>query len=182
MRKRSRTYEETSQISSKLDSYDDIFSDFDIRDYARRSLSSDFLDELRRAAQDKRENGTEILIHIPKRKRKENQEAVIAARLQSHFNKHYVILKDDKKNIVKKGVIMVLLGILAMIGVATILYEMKVETAFSSLLIAFLDPAAWFLLWEGMDQIIFNSKEANKDLSFYKKMSHKESKISFYTY
>jgi len=36
----------------------------------------------------------------------------------------------------------------------------------SAFLLVFLEPAAWFMLWEGMDQIVFNSKEINPDLDF----------------
>lgn len=42
-----------AEISLVLDTYDDIFSDFDPRPYGERALSSDFLDEAKKAARDK---------------------------------------------------------------------------------------------------------------------------------
>ena len=37
------------EISFWLDSYDDLFSDFDPRPYAQKGFSEDFLDEAKRA-------------------------------------------------------------------------------------------------------------------------------------
>ena len=40
-------------ISLILDSYNDMFSDFDPRSFSERALSDDFLSECKRAARDK---------------------------------------------------------------------------------------------------------------------------------
>ena len=42
-----------SEISLIIDTYDDIFSDFDPRPYSQRALSDDFLLEARKASKDK---------------------------------------------------------------------------------------------------------------------------------
>jgi len=55
-------------ISLILDSYDDIFSDFDPGDYSERALSDDFLSECKKAAVNKEER-LELRFLVPKTKR-----------------------------------------------------------------------------------------------------------------
>ena len=57
-----------SQISMWMDSYDDIFSDFDPRPSSQRSISDDFLIESRRAAKDKVTGTFELKLLIPDNK------------------------------------------------------------------------------------------------------------------
>ena len=67
-------------ISLVLDSYNDIFSDFDPRDYSEKALSEDFLSECKRAARDK-ENHIELRLLIPIKKRNSTHENKIRKRL-----------------------------------------------------------------------------------------------------
>ena len=41
----------------------------------------------------------------------------------------------------------------------------------TSFLVVLLEPAGWFLFWEGLDLTIFSSKKIKPDLNFYEKMS-----------
>ena len=79
---------EESEISLIINSYDDIFSDFDPRPYTQRSLSVDMLDELKRASRDKASGQTELKFLIPKDLRKESDEIQIKKRLREHFKRH----------------------------------------------------------------------------------------------
>ena len=76
---------------------------------------------------------------------------------------------------------MVMLGILCMIAATLIVFKDPSQNLLLSFLVIFLEPAAWFLLWEGMDQIIFNSKDINPELEFYKKMASSNMHICFKT-
>lgn len=173
---------EATEISLRLEQYDDIFSDFDIRSYASRALSVDFLDEIKRASYDKKEGGIELALHVPKRKRDESHETVIQERLAAHFKKHYHLLLEEKRRIIKVGMCMILMGIFCMIAATLVVFEDPSENIFLSFLVIFLEPAAWFLLWEGMDQVIFSSKKINLELKFYQKMSDARVHTHFYSY
>src|SRR3989344_6054398 len=173
MSQASSHFEETQALSLKLERYTDIFSSFDIRPYAKRALSIDFLDEIKRAISDKKdEEGIEIILNIPEKERNESHETTIRERLSAHFKRHYTLVLQEKYRILKLGISMVILGIISMIAATFIIFEDPAHNLGLSFLVVFLEPAAWFLLWEGMDLIIFNSKKLNPDLSFYKKMSH----------
>lgn len=174
--------QESSEISLRIERYEDIFSDFDIRPYSRRSLSVDFLDEIKRASYDKEDNGIEIDLYVPAHIRNESTEATIKERLKEHFRKHYHLLSNEKKQIIKRGTMMVALGIISMLVASFVLFKDPSKNLLLSFLVVFLEPAAWFLLWEGMDIIMFTSKNIDHQLHFYKKMSHFRNGIQFRVY
>ena len=52
-------------VSLWLDTYEDIFSDFDPHPYGQRALSEDFLAEARRAVRDRRDEVPELRFLVP---------------------------------------------------------------------------------------------------------------------
>lgn len=174
--------EESQEISLRLEHYDDIFSDFDIRPYSKRALSVDFIDEIRRASGDKKHGNIDLVLYIPEKERTHSHEPVIQERLEGHFKRHYQLLAKEKSRVLGVGISMVLLGVVCMIAATFLVYEDPGHSLVTSFLVVFLEPAAWFLLWEGMDQVIFNSKNINPELSFYKKMHHSHGRIHFKSY
>lgn len=175
-------HEETRDVSIRLERYSDIFSDFDIRPYSRRSLSIDFMDEIKRAVVEKDDEGIELILYMPEKDRNESQEVVIKERLFNYFRRHSHLLLDEKNHVKKVGAWMVVLGVIFMVLATLVLFEDPSQNLWLSFLLVFLEPAAWFLLWEGMDQVIFNSKKNNPELAFYKKMLHPKGKIYFRSY
>lgn len=174
--------EETQEISLRLEQFDDIFSDFDMRHYSKRALSSDFLEEIKRASRDKVDEAVELILHIPTSERNESREATVKERLGGHFEKHYRRLTKEKRSLLRLGYSMVGLGVIAMI-VATMIVHKDLASHFGlSFLIVFLEPAAIFLLWEGMDQVIFGSKTIKPDLDFYRTMADSRSRVHFNSY
>lgn len=174
--------DESQQISLRLEQYDDIFSDFDLRPYSHRALSSDFLEEIKRASRDKSNEGIDLALYIPEAARNPAQEPVIIERLSAHFKKHYLMVKKEKRNVLGLGIGMVVLGVICMILATYVVFEDPSHSVGLSFLVVFLEPAAWFLLWEGMDQIIFTSKNVQPELDFYRKMSHAECNTHFESY
>ena len=173
---------ETEELSLRLMNYDDIFSDFDFRPYSKRALSIDFLDEMKRAVFDRKDGGVELVLHMPEKERNESHEATIRERIAAHFKKYYLLHLEQKRRVLKLGIVMVILGVISMIAATFIIFEDPARNLFLSFLVVFLEPAAWFLLWEGMDQIIFNSKKINPELDFYRKMSHPHGGVHFRSY
>lgn len=169
----------TTEIILQLDHYDDVFSDFDPRPLSKRALSTDFLEEIKRAIYDREDNGVDLALLIPSNLRNEENESVIIERLSAHFKRHFDIEKKEKQKVLKRGISMVVAGIIFMLIASFLVFEGSEKTLLTSFLVVFLEPAAWFLLWEGMDQIIFNSKDIDPRLEFYRKMSNENGSISF---
>lgn len=161
---------ELSEVSLLLDSYNDIFSSFDPRPYSQRAMSQDFLDEAKRASRDKMPD-IELSFLLPKSKRNKSQELVIKKRLHEHFRKHTHRLEQETKALVKKGVLFVVFGVIFMIAASMMMFRDHQATALINFFIIFLEPASWFLFWEGLSILLFDTKKLEPDRKFYMKMS-----------
>ena len=157
-----------------LDSYEDIFSDFDPRPYSSKALSGDFLLECKKASIDKKRR-IKMRFFLPKNKRNSLEEIKIKKRLKEHFNKHLKGKKKEIRKIKLMGSFWVILGSIMMI-VSTLLVD-KPNSFSLNLIMTLVQPAGWFFLWEGLGKILITPKEKLPDYHFYKKMS--SSQVSF---
>lgn len=164
---------EKASVSLLLDTYDDIFSDFDPRPYSERALSDDFLIEAKKATREITSGLVQLHFLIPKTIKNTDQEALIKERLHHHFKKHEMVLTHEVKNLVKKGSTLAISGFFLMFF-ASVLSHYFGATWWADFLRILCEPAGWFLVWYGLDQIFYFSREKKPELDFYKKMMHAE--------
>ena len=169
-----------SGISLALDDYNDLFSDFDPRKYGERALSDDFLAEAKRATRERDAGPIELILMIPNAKRNHNDETIIKKRLRDHFRKHHTVLHNEKNKILYRGLAFTIVGIAIMTLAAYYFFDKAVYDLVSKFLLVLLEPAGWFLFWEGLDQMIFEAKKKTPDLGFYEKMTKCEIKFIGY--
>ncbi len=160
-----------AEISLSLDTYDDIFSDFDPRPFNHRSVSEDFLAEIKRASRDKATGEIEISFMIPKKMRNKTSEILIKKRLREHFKRHAGLMHKEKNKLLLEGGVFIGIGMILMVTVAVMFFEKINKDLFSRLIFTMLEPAGWFLFWEGLELIIFESRKKRSDILFYDKMS-----------
>jgi predicted phage tail protein len=169
-------YEESGAgIPLVVDSYDDIFSDFDPRPYSDRALSGDFLLECKKASVEKKDK-IRIKIFLPKGKRSGLEEIKIKKRLKDHFNKHFREKRKEISGMKMEGAFWIFMGAIMMVIGAFFLGKQDLSFAVH-LLITLVQPAGWFFLWEGLAKILLSPHEKMPDFNFYKKMANSE--ISF---
>ena len=161
-------------IGLVINSYVDIFSSFDPRSYSQRALSVDFLDEVKRASKDKVSNERELDFLIPSDKRDLSDERTIKKRLKEYFRKHFVAARKEKLRVLRQGIYFIFFGIALMLLGAFVLFKFRNAQFFTTFLVVLLEPGGWFLFWEGLDLVVFESKKKNPELEFYEKMSKAE--------
>jgi hypothetical protein len=162
-----------SEISLILDTYDDIFSDFDPRPFSERAMSDDFLLEAKKASKDLPSGKIELKFLIPQKERDPSQENVIRKRLREHFIRHHQRLEQEVRKLKIKASINAISGIL-MIMLATFLSTITNKGLWVHLLIVILEPAGWFTAWTGLEHYGFAREERNEELIFYHKMMQAE--------
>jgi hypothetical protein len=168
-----------SEISLWLDTYDDIFSDFDPRPFSQRVLSDDFLREAKKASLDK-PSGIELKFLIPKDTRNSETESVIKKRIRDYFKKHTLEMQKEIYNTIKKGILSVLFGALIMFLATSISLWYHGSGLLTTFLVVLLEPAGLFLFWEGFNNLFLGSKEEKSNLNFYQKLAKCD--ISFQDY
>lgn len=156
-------------ISLILESYNDMFSDFDPRGYSERNLSEDFIDECKRAVRDKKE-GVELRLLVPIKKRQVSEELKIKKRLKAYFHKNFKEKKKEIDHDRSVGLFWVFLGTLIMIA-GTFIYRLEGDSFFLSLLFVVIEPAGWFTFWEGLHQVFLDYKVKMPVYNFYRKLS-----------
>jgi hypothetical protein len=165
-------------ISLILDSYNDIFSDFDPRPLGRRAISGDFLQECRNAARDKPKKGVELRVLVPRSLRRVQDEHIIKKRLREHFRKHHHEMEEKQATIRKEGVRWIIAGLsLSMIAVALHAY---LDSFWITLLFVLAEPGGWFSIWTGFDKVFLEPRHHEPEHEFYEKMD--DAQILFESY
>jgi len=165
-----------SNVGLFIDDYDDIFSDFDSRPYSQKLLSEDLLNEMDRVTKDKKDENIELKFFVPKEKRNISTESIIKNRIKVYFKKHFILSKRAKRKVIMEGFLFSFFGVFFMI-LATFFITRESQSSIIIFLAVLFEPAGWFLFWEGLNLMIFESKEKSSKLEFYKKLS--KSKIIF---
>ena len=170
---------ELAEISVLLDSYDDIFSDFDPSDYTERTLSDDFLNQVRKLSRNKAGKKASLKLLIPKVKSNVTLEKTITKRLHSYFKEEYQLLSVEIKKADRRDYLLSALGILMMV-IASYISYMQPEKYHLHFLVVLFEPGGWFLLWSGLDRLIYSSKGSRKELGFFSKMIKSDVKFIAY--
>jgi hypothetical protein len=160
------TLPDSHEVSIWLDSYDDIFSDFDPRPYSERSLSDDFIAEAKKVSREKLLKINELNLLIPENKRNAEQESIIIKNLHANFTRHYNYLHHQSVKIKRKGILFILIGIPFM-AVASYFSYLNSPLLFINVLRITCEPAGWFFVWTGFDHIFLMANTKEGDINFY---------------
>ncbi|MBX7140496.1 MAG: hypothetical protein K1X63_05380 [Chitinophagales bacterium] len=158
-----------SELSIWLDTYDDLYSDFDPRPYGKRLVSHDFINELKRNMHEISSGPVQLGLFIPEPARKREAESEIITSLQNYFFKNLNVAEHALRKLVQQGIWMGLIGI-ALLLIATYMVYEAFPGFLATAVTVVLQPAGWFLVWNGLDNIFFESKELKNERSFLGKM------------
>lgn len=170
---------EMSKISLGIDTYDDIFSDFDPRPFTKRSVSVDFLDEIKRASREKVSGQIEINFLVPSKIRSIETEIQIKRRLKEHFKKHSDLLKKETKKTTYTGISIAAFGFIFMF-IGVLFHYILGERVLTDILVTLFEPLGWFMMFYGFDTAFYSLRQKKPEVDFYEKMSKAD--ISFMSY
>jgi hypothetical protein len=153
-----------------LDTYDDIFSDFDPSGYEHRILSDDFIKEMQKRYVETRKGDFEIHFSIPAIMRSQRIEALVKKRLKDYFQDQIRILDVEVEKRRNGGIVYFVLGFVLLLA---IFYgESMYPTSNSAKVLATLiTPLGWFGMWEGLDMYVRAPSKHEETIRFYSKFS-----------
>lgn len=159
-------------ITIWLDTYDDIFSDFDPREFNHRALSDDFLQELKKIARedDEHQELQEIHLLIPTTVRNKQSEEIISQRLHQYFRKNHQRLREELNKARITALLLILSG-LAFLLLAGFISFLHPQSVVLHLVMVTLEPAGWFFAWMGYDNLVNTLPKKKSDLEFQQRMS-----------
>lgn len=175
--KKNKSKNKDNEIVLWLDNYEEIFSDFDPRIYQDRELSNDFIFETKRLIREIEEGNVDnIKLLVPKDLRNSKSEKIIKNRINEYFKINFILAKKERKKLTRDGIKFISLG-----SMLILLLHFYIDKH-SSLTLAslLLGPASWFLVWEGLHLMVFDSKDETPNYEFYNKI--RDAKIIFNSY
>lgn len=159
------------EIAIVIDTWDDIFSDFDPRPLSERMVSTDFIDELKKRYKETRLGEFLITIYASPSLKNVESERMVTKRLKQHFRQKFLQKKKILSYIRLRGVVFVIVGIcsLSFLTLATyykFLHELTIQMSGIILM-----PLGWFGLWEGFSKLIDTSPVVIEDEKLFEKLS-----------
>ncbi len=142
------------EITLALDTYDDIFSDFDPRPYSQRELSEDFLKEIQRRYMEDKRGRFELHFTIPSSERDTKEEALIKKRLREHF---MFMLKREEENILNtkmRGYAYIIIGAIVLLANVYAFFEFHESSLIYQIISVLLVPAGWYGMFTGIGKVI----------------------------
>lgn len=157
---------QTAQIA--LDSYDDIFSDFDPSPYEKRLLSDDFLNELRRRHAEKRKGEFVVNFTLPRSLRSEKTEALVRKRIKDYFKSRLREVAKDRKDKLREGLLRLFVGLIFSL-MLVVFPQLDVVP-----LLTILSVLIWYVLWSGFEELFDVSRRLKRKEAFYEKFLRAE--------
>ncbi len=162
-----------NEVKLWLDSYDDIYSDFDSRHYLKRRISEDFLYELRNELKFTETDIKNIILTLPQNKRNTASEKIIAKGLTEYFETQYLFLKKKCRDKLKQGILLFAIGVIIMLLNAMLSFHYK-EFFLITFLKILLEPAGWFLLWAAFDFLYYDFAKLKTERNIFQLLSNVE--------
>jgi hypothetical protein len=163
--------EKLREISIVLDTYDDIFSDFDPRPYAQRAMSDDFLKEIQRRYMEDKRGRFDVSFTIPTSERDTQEEVLIKKRLREHF----AFMAKGEEEVIRRtksrGYFYIVLGALVLLANAFAIFFLRESSLIYQVLSILLVPAGWYGMFTGMEKVMERPFEAVDRKNLYDKFS-----------
>jgi len=159
-------------INIALDTYDDIFSDFDPSPYSTRILSDDFLKEVQKKYSERQRGEFEIRFTIPQAQRNLKTESLIKKRIKDYFSQVLKNTEYELKKKKQKGLLYVA------VGFSLLALQMYISTYhnngnfFAKMIEILLVPAGWYGMFEGIGNLLETPPALESQQKFYTKLKN----------
>jgi hypothetical protein len=159
------------EIDIVIDTWDDIFSDFDPRPLSERTLSEDFIFELKRRYRETRKGDFVVKIFAPVSLKDAKSENMVIQRLKKHFKVRSMQRQKEISLIRIKGIIFVLLGVCFLTFLTMAAYYKLFPQLTLEVLGIVVMPLGWFGVWEGLSKIVDTSPKYIQEEILFNKLS-----------
>ncbi len=154
-----------------IDDWDDVFSDFDPRPLRERTLSEDFIQELKKRYRETRIGTFLISLYAPVTLRSDESEKIVTQRLRRHFKRLALQRQRELGRIRLRGCIFVVVGICLLSFLTLATYYSLFSAFMIDLLGIILMPLGWFGIWEGFSKIVDTSPMFRKEEVLFDRLS-----------
>lgn len=173
------TIRELKEIDIVIDTWDDIFSDFDPSPFSERTLSEDFILELKKRYRETRKGDFAVTIYAPVQLKDAKSESTVIQRLKRHFKHRSLQRQKEIARIRIKGIIYVLFGICFLTFLTLAAYFKIFNHLAIEILGIVVMPLGWFGIWEGFSKIMDTSPKFIQEEMLFDKLSRAQYRFKF---
>lgn len=169
--KNTQRLSDLKEIAIVIDTWDDVFSDFDPRPLGDRTVSGDFIEELKKRYRETRAGDFSITIYAPVSLRDDRSERMVVSRLKKHFRLRYL---ENEKGIGRrrvKGAVLEVIGVFSLTFLTVVTYFKLFGKLAIEILNIFFMPLGWFGMWEGLSRIVNTPYDMLQERLLYNKLS-----------
>jgi hypothetical protein len=164
--------QDLKDISIAIDSWDDVFSDFDPRPLAERTLSEDFVQELKKRYHEGRKGMLSVTICAPAALKDERTEHLVSARVKEWFSMRAAQIHHEIRRERARGVVFLLCGfvcltMLTLLGLSRLFAQPWAEFVEIALM-----PLGWFGMWEGVAKLVDIDRMTLQERTLYRRLAH----------
>jgi len=175
------TIKELREIAIAIDTWDDVFSDFDPRPLSERALSEDFIIELKQRYRETNKGDFIVIICAPQALNDKKSERMVAKRLKRHFLHRALLRKKANVRIRLRGVIFVLCGICFLSFLTLAAYYKIFSDLVLNIISIVVMPLGWFGIWEGFSKIVDITPAFLNEEVFYAKLAKAQYRFQYIT-
>ena len=161
-------------IAIAIDTWDDIFSDFDPRPLSERTLSEDFIFELTRRYHESRKGHTVVTICAPSVLRNDRAERIVSTRIRLYLAHRADLANAAIRRQRIRGGIFTLCGFVFLSALTIMGCEFK--PWFGNLGFQFVEiilmPLGWFGIWEGVSKIVDVDRLLVQEAALFTRLAH----------
>ena len=166
----------TYLIEVSLDSYDDVYDDWDASPFKRRDIEDEFNDFILNSSQDiPLHFGISIVLYLPLSKKDQQKESALQSAYENYYAYAIDRLNKSKSNLYKKITFYFLLSVF-LLSVASFFFKGD-NSVFIKVLHEGIFIGGWVFLWEFFTSIFIKSRDLNEEYKLYKRLY--QSKIKF---
>ncbi len=171
--------QDIQDLSVAIDTWDDIFSDFDPGPIEKRVLSEDFLTEIKKRFREHRTGQVTVTFLTPSALKDEELERKVIRRLKQYFKFRSLSVLKEINDLRRRGFYFVLTGIFSLATLTLLTYYRVAEQLVLELIAIILMPLGWFGIWEGFSRIIEPSPYMKKDHEIFTRLAKASIKFSY---
>jgi len=173
--------QDIQDLTVAIDTWDDIFSDFDPRPIEKRVLSEDFLTEIKKRFRESRSGQVTVTFLAPRVLKDDEFEKKVIKRLKSYFKFRSLSVLKEINDLRRRGFYFVLIGICSLATLTFLTYYKTAEQLTLELIGIILMPLGWFGIWEGFSRIIEPSPYMKRDQGAFSRLAKASIKFKYGT-
>lgn len=167
------------EVSIAIDTWDDVFSDFDPRPLEERTLSEDFVYELQKRYYEQPSGALSVTIWAPPTLQDSATEALVCRRLKEYFALRATQMRAEIRQERVRGAIFFACGFVCLGLLAFMTLVVKLPDAWRAFLEITLMPLGWFGMWEGVGKMVDLDRAAVQQRALFSRLAEADFHIRY---